>query len=112
MYSTLCSQFDAYAMAIIDRCFENDVYFAVDLLKQPAVAFANADPLQLAEEANCRAFLASKCVQTHLDNKWFGNINYKRPAITFRVTTGRLPRLNGLLCSLSSRCFSVPCSFH
>jgi hypothetical protein len=58
------------AMSIIDRCFDNDEDFAVNLLKQPAVAFDNVEPLKLAEQAKCRAFLASKCVQKHLDHKW------------------------------------------
>ena len=66
----LCSQFDKYAMSIIDRCFHNDEEFAVDLLKQPAVMFDNVQPLELAEEAECRAFLASECVQRYLDYKW------------------------------------------
>ncbi len=64
------SQFDTYAMSIIDRCFDNDENFAVDLLKQPAVAFDNVVPLKLAEQAKCRAFLASKCVQEHIQQKW------------------------------------------
>jgi hypothetical protein len=57
-------------MSIIDRCFDNDENFAVDLLKQPAVAFNNVQPLKLAEQAECQEFLASKCVQKHLDHKW------------------------------------------
>jgi hypothetical protein len=57
-------------MSIIDRCFDNDENFAVDLLKQPAIAFYDAEPLILAEQAECQAFLASKCVQTYLDHKW------------------------------------------
>ncbi len=64
------SQFDNYAMSIIDRCFDNDEYFAVELLKQTALAFDNIDPLKIAQEADCRVFLASKCVQRYLDNKW------------------------------------------
>ena len=78
-------QFDYHAMSIIDRCFDNDEYFGVELLKQSALAFDNVDPLKIAQEANCRIFLASKCVQRYLDNQWFGNINYKRKAINFRV---------------------------
>jgi hypothetical protein len=58
-------------MSIIDRCFDNDENFAVDLLKQPAVAFDNDEPLKLAEQAKCRAFLASKSVQKYLDQKWY-----------------------------------------
>lgn len=57
-------------MSIIDRCFDNDEYFAVELLKQPAIAFDNIDLLKIAQEADCRIFLASKCVQRYLDNKW------------------------------------------
>ncbi len=57
-------------MSIIDRCFDHDESFAVDLLKQPAVAFDNIKPLKLAEQANCRAFLASECVHKYLDQQW------------------------------------------
>lgn len=57
-------------MSIIDRCFDNEESFAIDLLKQQAVAFDNVDPLKLAEQAECRAFLASKCVQKYLDQQW------------------------------------------
>jgi hypothetical protein len=39
-------------------------------LKQPAVAFDNIEPLELAEEAECRAFIASECVQKFLDQTW------------------------------------------
>ncbi|CAF1605995.1 unnamed protein product [Adineta ricciae] len=84
-YEKNAKQFDYHAMSIIDRCFDNDEYFGVELLKQSALAFDNVDPLKIAQEANCRIFLASKCVQRHLDNQWFGNINYKRKAINFRV---------------------------
>ncbi|CAF0814171.1 unnamed protein product [Adineta steineri] len=84
-YENNASQFDRDALFIIDRCFDHDEYFAVDLLKQPAVAFDNVQPLKLAEQARCRAFLASKCVQKYLDEKWYGHINYKRPAISLQI---------------------------
>jgi hypothetical protein len=61
---------DKYAASIIDQCFDIDKDFAINLLRRPAVAFYNINPLQLALKANCRAFLASRCVQRHLDNEW------------------------------------------
>jgi hypothetical protein len=87
---------------VIDRCFESDRDFAINILRRPAIAFYNIHPLKLAVRANCRAFLASHCVQKYLDNEWyefidvnlielivcfnrFGNINYKRQNINFRV---------------------------
>jgi hypothetical protein len=57
-------------MAIIDRCFDNDENFGVDILKRPIAAFSDIDPLHLAEKSDSRAFLASKCVQRYLDNEW------------------------------------------
>jgi hypothetical protein len=57
-------------MSIIDRCFDHDDDFAIDLLKQPAVAFDDRKPLDIAEQAKCRAFLASKCVQKHVNQQW------------------------------------------
>ncbi|CAF0941798.1 unnamed protein product [Adineta steineri] len=84
-YKNNALQFEIYAKSIIDRCFDNDEYFALDLLKQPAVAFHNIVPLYLAEQTKCRAFLASKCVQKYLEQKWFGHINYKRQGIHFKI---------------------------
>jgi hypothetical protein len=67
----LCfSQFDLHSMSIIDRCFDNDEDFAVHIIRRPAAAFENVYPLKLAKKSNCRAFLASKCVQRYLDNEW------------------------------------------
>ena len=64
------SEFDQYAMSIIDQCFDTDENFAVDLLKEKAAAFGYVEPLKVAQEADCRVFLASKCVQRYLDNRW------------------------------------------
>ncbi|CAF3928997.1 unnamed protein product [Rotaria sordida] len=72
-------------MSIIDQCFDNNENFAFDLLKQPAVAFNDIYPLQVARKINCKSFLASQCVQKYLDHQWFGCINYKRTAINFRI---------------------------
>lgn len=57
-------------MSIIDECFDTDEHFAVELLKEKAVAFGHVEPLKVAQEADCRAFLASRCVQRYLDNQW------------------------------------------
>ncbi|CAF3552086.1 unnamed protein product [Rotaria sp. Silwood1] len=100
-YEENADQFDTHAMSIIDRCFDNDEHFAVDLLKRPAVAFNNVNPLQLARKVNCKSFLASKCVQKYLDHQWFGYINYKRTAINFRV----------FLCSLFFPLLPIFCIF-
>jgi len=70
-YEKNARQFDNYAMSIIDRCFDNDEQFGVELLKQNALAFDNIEPLKVAQEADCRVFLASRCVQRYLDNQWF-----------------------------------------
>ncbi|CAF3508465.1 unnamed protein product [Rotaria sordida] len=100
-YEENADQFDTHAMSIIDRCFDNDERFAVDLLKRPAVAFNDVYPLQLARKVNCRSFLASKCVQKYLNHQWFGCINYKRTAINFRV----------FLCSLFFPLLPIFCIF-
>ncbi|CAF4050025.1 unnamed protein product [Rotaria sordida] len=100
-YEENAEQFDIHAMSIIDQCFDNDENFAIDLLKQPAVAFNEIYPLQLARKVNCKSFLASKCVQKYLDHQWFGCINYKRTAINFRV----------FLCSLFFPLFPIFCIF-
>ena len=77
------SQFDIHATAIIDRCFDADEDFAVDLLKRPAHAFYNVKPWELAAKSNCRSFLASKCVQKYLDNEWYKHTQFCRSNLTF-----------------------------
>ncbi|CAF1451499.1 unnamed protein product [Rotaria sordida] len=84
-YEKNATKLDKYAASIIDRCFEIDRDFAFNILTRPADAFYNIYPLKLALQANCRAFLGSKCVQKYLDNEWFGNINYKRQNIHIRI---------------------------
>ena len=69
-FCLLRSAFDNHAMAIIDRCFDIDENFAVDIVKRQAYAFNDIEPLKFAQKSNCRSFLASKCVQRHLDNIW------------------------------------------
>jgi len=57
-------------MSIIDRCFDKDENFAVDILKRPAAPFGNIYPLTIAQKSTSKPFLASKCVQRYLDNEW------------------------------------------
>ncbi len=101
IYINFCRKFDGFAASIIDQCFDVNKDYAVALLRRPAPAFFHAEPLELSLRADCRAFLASRCVQRHLDNEWlylkliiyfiklnfyrFGNINYKRQNINIRV---------------------------
>jgi hypothetical protein len=42
----------------------------MDVIRKPAVSFEDMNALQVAGDADCRLFLASKAVQTHLDAKW------------------------------------------
>ena len=65
-----CRILDKYAASVIDLCFENDRDFAVNILRRPAPAFYDVQPLPLALKANCQRYLASKCVQRYLDNEW------------------------------------------
>ena len=78
-------EFDKDSMLIIDRCFQIDETFAVDLLKEPLQTFDRLDPLELAEKANCRSFLASKTVQKSLDQKWFSIVEFstRKPSQSF-----------------------------
>lgn len=90
-------------MSIISQCFQSDEHFALELLKTKASSYDEIQPLELAEQANCRVFLSSKAVQRSLDHQWsfilllrdicrllvrfsrFGRINSKRRAIHLRV---------------------------
>ncbi|CAF1428837.1 unnamed protein product, partial [Rotaria sp. Silwood1] len=78
-------QFDTGAASIIKLCFDDDEQFALDLLQRSDITFKNLTPLELAKDAECKSFLASKCVQRHLDNIWYGCINHKREAINFKI---------------------------
>ncbi|CAF3993420.1 unnamed protein product, partial [Rotaria sp. Silwood1] len=62
------SQFDTGAASIIKLCFDDDEQFALDLLQRSDIAFKNLTLLELAKDAECKSFLASKCVQRHLDD--------------------------------------------
>ena len=70
-------KFDKYAAMVIDRCFESDRDFAINIIRRPATAFYNVYPLKLAARGNCRVFLASHCVQKYLDNEWYVFIHVK-----------------------------------
>ncbi|CAF1107903.1 unnamed protein product [Rotaria sordida] len=84
-YEEHADRFDTGAASIINLCFDDDEQFALDLLRRSAVAFKHITPLDLVKDAECKSFLASKCVQRHLDNIWYGHINYKRKAINFKI---------------------------
>ncbi|CAF1144352.1 unnamed protein product [Rotaria sordida] len=84
-YEEHADRFDTGAASIINLCFDDDEQFALDLLRRSAVAFKHITPLDLVKDAECKSFLASKCVQRHLDNIWYGHIDYKRTAINFKI---------------------------
>lgn len=71
-------EFDVHAAKIIEKCFEIDEDFAVEILKTHSTLYFNYNPIQLAEESCSYTFLGTKCVQKYLDRKWFGKINYWR----------------------------------
>lgn len=84
------STFDRDAKSIIDHCFLSDESFAVSLLREQVPFFGNLDPLKIAEEADCRCFLASKAVQKLLDHKWqvfMPNSKKKRLKLNFSLST-------------------------
>lgn len=65
-----------HAANIIEKCFEIDENFAIDVLKTPSKLYFNYKAIKLAEENGSYAFIGTKCVQKYLDRKWFGKINY------------------------------------
>ena len=56
-------------------CFNENEEFALDILTKKSPMYFNKDPLQIAKDINCRAFLATKTVQRYLDQKWYGPLN-------------------------------------
>ncbi|CAF1221434.1 unnamed protein product [Didymodactylos carnosus] len=68
-------EFDKHAAIIIDRCFDEDEDFAVQILTTKSKLYLDYSPIRLAKENNNRSFLATKTVQKYLDGEWFGRIN-------------------------------------
>ncbi|CAF1053216.1 unnamed protein product [Rotaria sp. Silwood1] len=66
--------FDVHAAQIIDKCFSQDEYLALDLLTTQSKLYFGYTPIELAEETNSRTFLASECVQAYADRLWYGHI--------------------------------------
>ncbi|CAF0956491.1 unnamed protein product [Didymodactylos carnosus] len=67
--------FAQHAAAIVDRCFDVDEKFALELIRIPSKDLFNRTPLKLAQEINSRAFISTKTVQKYVDEQWYGNIN-------------------------------------
>ncbi|CAF0752649.1 unnamed protein product [Didymodactylos carnosus] len=67
-------EFDIHAANVIDKCFDTDEPFAVELLNTKSSLYFPNTPLDLARDNNCRAFLASKTVKKYVDFKWYGPI--------------------------------------
>jgi hypothetical protein len=68
-------EFDVHAARIIDKCFAQNEKFALQVLTTQSKLYFGYSPLKLAEETNSRSFLATKCVQKHLDRLWYGDID-------------------------------------
>ncbi|CAF4901399.1 unnamed protein product [Rotaria sp. Silwood1] len=66
--------FDVHAAQIIDKCFSQDEYLALELLTTQSKLYFGYTPIELAEETNSRTFLASECVQAYADQLWYGDI--------------------------------------
>ncbi|CAF3653776.1 unnamed protein product [Rotaria sordida] len=74
-FTLFIREFDEHAAQIIDKCFSQDENLALNILTTKSELYFDYTPIELAEEAGCRAFLASRCVQTHADQLWFGHIS-------------------------------------
>ena len=68
-------EFGVHAARIIDKCFDEQEKFALQVLTTKSKLYFGYSALQLAEETNSRSFLATNCVQKHLDGLWYGDID-------------------------------------
>jgi hypothetical protein len=69
-------EFDEHAAQIIDECYLLNEEFGLQVLTTKSELYFGYSPLDLAEETNSCSFLATKCMQKHLDRLWYGDINY------------------------------------
>ncbi|CAF0987692.1 unnamed protein product [Rotaria sp. Silwood1] len=65
-YHKHANQLEDIAVSIIDMSYEYDKCFTLSLLKHSVDAFNHMTLLELAETVECKSFLASRCVQRHL----------------------------------------------
>ncbi|CAF1348429.1 unnamed protein product, partial [Didymodactylos carnosus] len=68
-------KFDIHAAKIIDKCFDEDEDFSLEILTTKSNF--NYTPLELAKQINSRPFIETKCFQKYLDFQWYGSTNYK-----------------------------------
>ncbi|CAF4094653.1 unnamed protein product, partial [Adineta steineri] len=71
-YLQEANKFDDHAARIMEECHKLDEDFADEILKTKSKLYYNYSPLRLAKESNSRRFLATNCVQKHLDKLWYG----------------------------------------
>ncbi|CAF1364382.1 unnamed protein product, partial [Rotaria sordida] len=71
-YVRIGREFAIHASTIIDMCFAKKEQCALDILIRKSPLHFNKSPLDLAEQLDKTVFLATKTVQRHLDQKWYG----------------------------------------
>ncbi|UJR07341.1 hypothetical protein I4U23_011628 [Adineta vaga] len=79
-------EFDQHSRMIIDKCLSTDKDFALKLLECKASTFYNCFPLDIAQRANCRIFLASDTIQKHLEIMWYHRFNYQQRLLNISAT--------------------------
>jgi hypothetical protein len=79
-------EFDHHSRGIIDKCLAKDNDFALKLLKCQATVFYKCFPLDVAQRANCRVFLASNTIQKHLKDMWYHHFDYQQRLLKIRIS--------------------------
>ncbi|CAF1184093.1 unnamed protein product, partial [Adineta ricciae] len=82
----ISQEFDQHARGIIDKCLAKDEQFALKLLESKATAFYKCVPLDVAQRANCRIFLASNTIQKHLKSLWYHHFDHQHRLLQIKIS--------------------------
>lgn len=73
--SITCRYFESIALGILNECFLVDEAKAKSLLIGVLSSYGETTPLQLAIEAENKAFISHQCCQNLLNNIWWGRLD-------------------------------------
>ncbi|XP_074075869.1 transient receptor potential cation channel subfamily M member 4 isoform X2 [Macrotis lagotis] len=82
----LAAKFEGLAMGLFAECYRNSEPRATDLLLRRSPLWAGATCLQLATQADARAFFAQDGVQSLLTEKWWGEMDSSTPVWALVLT--------------------------
>ena len=79
-------EFDQHSKGIIDECFVKDNNIAINIINVNATEFFHCNPLQVAQRADCKAFLASDTVKKYLKYKWYHHFDDQHQLLKMNIS--------------------------